>query len=547
MASQLNRRQFLVRSGLAGAGLFGVASGLNIAQPSALAQIGLQNPGELSLDGLNARAQSAFQVRQRAAQIAFDRGQAVHENNNDETFHANRAGSFHKTLPHDEFGEVDPAAYGAFLRALTTGNKDDFENIPQGGVQKLANPMAAFAYDLVGPDNYSLALPHAPFLLSQESAGEMVEVYWKALLRDVPFSDYESDSGVDDAASEISSLSDFRGPKADGRVTPRTLFRGNTAGDLAGPYISQFLFLPVPHGAQEIEQRNQTTTPGINHMVDYDNWLEVQNGNLPEFNVFENQQRYISNGRDLGEYVHQDYPGQAFVNAALIMLGNGTAFDNNNPYLTSDTMEGFVTFNITHVLNVVSGVASCALKHAWFHKWLVNRRVRPEGFGGLVHNHLTGRRISIVGNEILGSQAVEEAFNQHGTYLLPMAYAEGSPTHPAYPAGHATISGACATVLKAMFDEDAAFEHPVVTNRTGGRLLPYFGDTLTIGGELNKLAANISLGRDFAGVHYRSDGIQGLFLGEAVALGVLEELRLTYPEQFDGFSLTTFNGEKIMI
>jgi hypothetical protein len=61
-------------------------------------------------------------------------------------------------------------------------------------------------------------------------------------------------------------------------------------------------------------------------------------------------------------------------------------------------------------------------------------------------------------------------------------------------------------------------------------------------GELNKLAANVALGRDTAGVHWRSDGIEGLNLGEAVAVGVLEDLRATYTEEFGGFSLTKFDG-----
>ncbi len=547
MSFNINRRQFLFRSGLAGVGVLGIASGVGVSESTALAQSVIQNPGELSESILGDRAQNAFQIRQQAAQMGLNRPKVNHQNNNDEKFYTNRAGNFHKTLPHNDLGEVDPGAYDALRRALTTGRAQDFERIPQGGIQKLANPQAAFAYDLMGPDNFTISLPHAPFMLSQEAGGEVVEVYWKALARDVPFSDYESDPTVERAAGELSSLSDFRGPKQGGSVTPLTIFRGNTAGDLAGPYISQFLFHPVPHGAQQIEQRSQTTVAGLNHMVDYANWLDVQNGNLPESNIYEETPRYISNGRGLGEYVHQDYPGQAFVNAALIMLNKGTAFDHSNPYLQSATQDGFVTFNITHILNVVSGVVSCALKHAWFHKWLVNRRVRPEAFGGLVHNQLIGKMSSVVSNDVLESEAVQEAFRQNNSYLLPMAYSEGSPTHPAYPAGHATISGACVTALKAMFDEDAVFEAPVVADRDGASLLPYSGSALTVGGELDKLAANISLGRDFAGVHYRSDGIQGMFLGESVALGVLAELRLTYPENFAGFSLTTFSGEKVSI
>jgi hypothetical protein len=64
---------------------------------------------------------------------------------------------------------------------------------------------------------------------------------------------------------------------------------------------------------------------------------------------------------------------------------------------------------------------------------------------------------------------------------------------------------------------------------------------------LNKLAANIALGRDTAGVHWRSDGIEGLKLGETVAIGLLTDLSATYTEDFGGFSLTKFDGTTIAI
>ena len=80
----------------------------------------------------------------------------------------------------------------------------------------------------------------------------------------------------------------------------------------------------------------------------------------------------------------------------------------------------------------------------------------------------------------------------------------------------------------------------------GLSLVPYAGPDLTLGGELDKLAANIALGRDTAGVHWRSDGIEGLALGEAVAI-VLSDLRTTLTESFGGFSLTRFDGTTIMI
>lgn len=74
-----------------------------------------------------------------------------------------------------------------------------------------------------------------------------------------------------------------------------------------------------------------------------------------------------------------------------------------------------------------------------------------------------------------------------------------------------------------------------------------YSGTLTIGNELNKLASNISLGRDHAGVHYRSDGYQGMLLGEQVAIDVLNNETFLFNEDFEGYSLTKFDGTKITI
>jgi hypothetical protein len=101
----------------------------------------------------------------------------------------------------------------------------------------------------------------------------------------------------------------------------------------------------------------------------------------------------------------------------------------------------------------VARAANLGLKAAWFRKWAVHRRLRPEAYAGCVHNRKTGAASYPVHTRILNSQAAHETFNRFGSYLLPMAYPEGSPTHPAYPAGHAVIAGACATVLKAFFKE----------------------------------------------------------------------------------------------
>ena len=132
---------------------------------------------------------------------------------------------------------------------------------------------------------------------------------------------------------------------------------------------------------------------------------------------------------------------------------------------------------------------------------------------------------------------------------MPQAFPEGAPTHPSYGAGHATVAGACVTILKAWFDESFPIENPVISNATGTALVNYTGpdkDSLTVGGELNKLAANIAIGRNMAGVHYRSDYTESIKLGEMVAIGILEEQKLTYNENYS-FRFTRFDGTSITI
>ena len=67
-------------------------------------------------------------------------------------------------------------------------------------------------------------------------------------------------------------------------------------------------------------------------------------------------------------------------------------------------------------------------------------------------------------------------------------------------------------------------------------------------GELNKLANNAAIGRNAAGVHYRQDGVQGIEAGEKQGICLLPDIARTVSEDnFDEFTLTKFNGEKIRV
>src|SRR5262249_59316351 len=134
----------------------------------------------------------------------------------DEALYANKIGNYSKGLPHNAIGEVNAGAYRSLINALETGRHEDFENIIVGGNVGLVDPQAGLAFDLEGTDCHQLAIPPAPALASAERAGEAVECYWMALLRDVNFTQYGTDPLALAAGQELSRLSDFRGPKVNG-------------------------------------------------------------------------------------------------------------------------------------------------------------------------------------------------------------------------------------------------------------------------------------------------------------------------------------------
>jgi membrane-associated phospholipid phosphatase len=247
-------------------------------------------------------------------------------------------------------------------------------------------------------------------------------------------------------------------------------------------------------------------------------------------------------------YVHQDFTYQAYLNACQILLHSGNVgLSRSNPYSSFNKESAFVTFGAANILEWIGSIASAALRAAWCQKWLIHRRLRPEEFGGRVYQRIANSKSYPIHAELLNSAAIDRILTHTGNALLPIAYPEGSPTHPSYPAGHAAVAGACVTALKAFFDESAIVEGPVIVSDNGDQLHPYTGAPLTVGDELNKLASNMSIARNAAGVHYRSDGTQGLLLGENVAIEMLRDIATTYSENFPGFTFRRFDGTQLTI
>jgi membrane-associated phospholipid phosphatase len=539
----LSRRRLLGGSAaLAGLALAGdalapvaaaAATGSNTVQPSGATQN---------------RARHAFDTRLAAARLQDRQPAARHATNGDERDLPGWIACYSKGLPHDPLGKVDAAAYRLLLDALASGRPPDFERIPLGGFVKLANPQGGLACNLIGPDPACVELPPPPRFAGAEQGAELVELYWQALLRDVTFADYETHPLAQRAAEDLSRLASFQGPRGDGgRVTPRTLFRGTGAANLTGPYLSQFLYKDVFLPPMWVPQRVRTAAAGIDFLVSRDDWLAVQNGALSGVVRFDEHPRHLRNGRDLGEYVHRDFSYEAALDACLILQKIGAPANGGNPYKHSRTQSGFATFGAPYLFFLLAVVTQAALTTSWYQKWCVHRRIRPEEYAGRVEVHRVGRARYPIPEQVLASAALAELTSRHATALLPQAYPEGCPTHPSFPAAHAVIAGAGVTVLKAFFDESYVVPAPVVPTPDGLALRPYGGPPLPIGGELDKLAWNIAIGRNFAGIHWRSDGAAGLELGERVAIAVLREVKLTGNELFAGFSLRQLDGMRIAI
>jgi hypothetical protein len=524
----------------------------------------------------------AFEVRGVCASNNEKIPIAPHPANGDEARYSNKIGSDSRGLSHDKRGEVTQEAWQALYTACQSGDPADFENIPLGGTRKLVNPLGTLAVSLSGINPTQIGIPPAPALASAERAAEAVEVYWQSLLRDVPLTELRDDTSNRDvlaATEEINKLADFRGPKSGGRVTPGTLFRANAlyfdAGDpkgrsvtppgvLDGPLISQFLLRDAPYASQWISAQIRTALPANEFLTDYEEWLAIQNGVAPKRQLqFDATPRYIATGRDLAEYIHTG-PALGWA-AALILATPGGGTDKrysgmyppaepvsypSNPYRKSKTQApAGATFGLQYVQALLATGISDSVRAAYWQKYFVHRTVRPEAYGALAHHRLAnGVSDYPLHDDFLKSGVLARSKAKYGTYLLSQTYPEGAPFHSTYPGGATSVGAVTATILKAFFDESRVIANPVQPDPADPtRLVPYDGSPLTVGGELNKLAVNFGFGRNWAGIHWRSDASASMAIGEEVAICMLRDERATLREPFDGFSFTRFDGSRVTI
>lgn len=518
----------------------------------------------------NKRTNDSFLYRRRVAQEnKIDVG--VLPDNGDRARYKDFSALHSKALAHNGLGVPNQVSMQSLLDALEAESFEALQNVivgtPGGGSNsRLNGPAGSFAFDLEGLDSHAFIIPPpSPTVRSAQTATEQVEHYWAALLRDVPFTEYGSNPLVAEAVADLNSRSFLQGGGANQwplPVTPQNLFRSRVAatndGNLKGPYISQFMLQPTSFGSQPLDQKHNTFAANQDFMVNFSSYQNVQNGGPSGNPIADPIRRFIRNGRDLTAYTRVDVLYQGYFVAFLVLAGLGAPLNPGNPYIGSNTQKPFGTLGGPDAAGTLAEMATRALKASWCRKWLTDLRMRPEEYGALVEARRTGstpvpQASTELHNDVLSSAVLPKILAKHGSHFLPQAYPEGSPTHPCYTGGHATVAGACCTAIKFFFNGgqklrpllQAQGRDLVQPSSDGLSLVPYTGadrDQIDINGELSKVAFNVCFGHGVhAGIHFRSSNYWGVLLGEAVALSVLQDRAKSYNEPFT-INITKFDG-----
>jgi hypothetical protein len=221
-------------------------------------------------DSRHPRKRAALELRENEARLACERDPRpeVNQANGDEQYYNDDASApqpaptfvanYTKGMQHNKLGEVEPRSqYEALRTAAATGDPADYAQIPKADPEgrDYVNPQAAIAFDTEGPDAPQAAIyaerstgwdpfPAAPTMRSAETAGEMVELYWMMLGRDVAFAEFDASPVIDAAVSHLNDLSDFLGPRerdpqtGQSVVTRQTAFRDGLEHG-AGPELGR--------------------------------------------------------------------------------------------------------------------------------------------------------------------------------------------------------------------------------------------------------------------------------------------------------------------
>ncbi|MEP1942610.1 MAG: hypothetical protein ABJJ03_05815, partial [Sulfitobacter sp.] len=365
----------------------------------------------------------------------------------------------------------------------------------------------------------------------------------------------------------------------------------------------------IQHGSQSISHKIATFEAGVDYLSDWHSWLGAQNGgdqnSLHQHIEFTDQTkaielpeqppRFVTTPRDLAAFVRGDATCQPFLNAARMLAGNPKCDPAAAPNWANPVDDPAAIDIDPHLADMLAQATARGLEMA--QNPLSTDNISPERLGAmltLVANDDMGELSSAIRKELISmhmklqnigllnpvsahntlqlkhkSNPLENRANpeewaidgEDRSLLLPLAYIGGSPMRATAGADHAIIAGACVTILKAYFDMfksktcwsplsllDVGMRTVFEASEDGDCLRDSSDDPadLTLEGELNKLAANIAMGRTMAGTQLYSEHYENLRRGERLAVRLLTEQMLATPEK-KPLCLHGFDGERITI
>ena len=507
---------------------------------------------------------------------------------------------FSKTFSHDEDTFLpDRSQMNQLLDFFKNPTFDKLNNLPSStsSVRKLEDPVGGLGFEPITKHHSLIKINQTNSLNSEKGAMEMTEVYCMSLARDIKISDLNSSTdpnniilypngcsgsmntnGSITVMNILNHMNFFNSStniipnwplNSNGLTDMGLLFRGNSPDEDKGQYISQFLIQDINFSNGTFEQKYSPECDTIGSVTE-SGYLSIQNGenNLSNTRL---SSRRITTLRDLGSLVHSDPAYGLYFNAALLASKAGL-----NALKNGGNGSNFLDTGGPDYLTAIGSVTRAALRTAWVTKWVNCLKIRPE--------NAAARIVAYEKNQLPEIKTWYDYFEKdlletvkkwnngltntsNNLPFLPLIYKEGSPTHPSYPAGHATVSGACVTIIKAFIKThenkiaitwNSVFGNPKQVDNNDN-LVDVSPSGETIVGELNKLASNGALGRNIAGVHYRSDGEDGIKMGEEVAISYLKEMTGSYYpliiqdkiefnlQKFDGTFIKIMNGNIIKI
>jgi membrane-associated phospholipid phosphatase len=492
------------------------------------------------------------------------------------------------TGPNGKIIHPNLQTYTTFIDGIKNRDQSKINQICSS-CPRLVDPYSLFDVEMEGKYKSTFTIPLAPHPLSNQAAAELLEVYAMALLRDFDLRYFDYGITYDnqmfsDIRFTLDELSNYFDPPrrlySTGARTLEfcTLFRGNSKGDLIGPYISQFFFYETAVGNYILDQKyylldknNPNPDLSYNFGITQSYFIDLWNG-VPKSSNLNMNFRYLTTLRDMATYINRDQVWQPFFVAATILLNRGIPTGFYTSSRTSDSGR-FINLGVVDLYNLMMKAVKLAMNAAWVWKWSQLKQ-RPEEMAYQVHISKTQPPDLSLNfpSFLLNNQTIlQSIYNKYGNYLMPLSYSAGSPCHPSYPAGHATIAGAMSTILKAWFNCDCMMT-AVFPDVSGQKLFihkeKYYIDGnndstyttahrpyadvlldkmyLNIGHELDKMASNCSYSRCMAGIHYRSDSESGILLGEQIAIELLKDEVNKYNDKI-AFQFRKRNGEVIKI